>query len=75
MGKFKVVFLLGYIILRLELCGVVLVIELSEKIINNLDLFSNFVKFFIDFKVVLGYLNNCLRCFYNYVSNCVSIIY
>lgn len=52
MGEFKVVLFLGYIILWLKLCGVVLVIELSEKIIVNLVLFYDFVKFFIDFKVV-----------------------
>lgn len=76
MGKSKVAPPSGHTIPRLELCGAVLATELSEKITVNLD-FPNYdsVKFFTDSKVVLGYLINRSRRFYNYVSNCVNIIH
>lgn len=39
MGKFKLVFLKGYIILRFELCVVVFVIELGEVVCDYLKIF------------------------------------
>lgn len=74
-GNSKVAPPSGHPIPRLELCGAVLATELSEKITVNLDLPYDSVKFFTDSKVVLGYLNNRSRRFYNYVSNRVNIIH
>lgn len=56
MGKVKVVLKYGYIILRLELCVVVLGVEIYEIIFDEFELWK--VIFFIDSKVVFGYINN-----------------
>lgn len=48
MGKVKVVFLYGYSILRLELCVVVLVVQIFEIIFNEFDFERNLFYFFSD---------------------------
>lgn len=74
MGKGKLVLFRGYIILCLEFCGVVLVIEFVEIIFIQLDILLDFMYYYIDSKVVLGYISNCICCFYMYVSNRVDCI-
>ncbi|KAK3104599.1 hypothetical protein FSP39_005889 [Pinctada imbricata] len=64
----------GHTIPRLELCAAVLATELAQTITKQLDLDANCFKYYTDSKVVLGYLNNRTRRFYNYVCNRVSII-
>lgn len=75
MGKLKFVFLVGYSILCLEFCGVVLVIEIGEFVLDYFFILMFFIRYFIDSKVVLGYIRNRIRCFYNYVSNRIVCIY
>lgn len=58
MGKVKVVLKYGYIILRLELCVVVLGVEIYEIIFDEFEFELWKVIFFIDSKVVFGYINN-----------------
>lgn len=72
MGKSKVAQSSEHTIPRLELCGAVLATELETV---NMDLPNDFVKFYTDSKVVLEYLNNLWRRFYNCVINPVNIIH
>lgn len=74
MGKVKVVLKYGYIILRLELCVVVLGVEIYEIIFDEFEFELWKVIFFIDIKVVFGYINNEIKRFYVYVRNCVDSI-
>lgn len=74
MGKVKVVLKYGYIILRLELCVVVLGVEIYEIIFDEFEFELWKVIFFIDSKVVFGYINNEIKRFYVYVRNCVDSI-
>lgn len=74
MGKVKVVLKYGYIILRLELCVVVLGVEIYEIIFDEFEFELWKVIFFIDSKVVFGYINNDIKRFYVYVRNCVDSI-
>lgn len=59
---------------RLELCGAVLAVEMSELILEELDHKPNAVKFYCDSRVVLGYISNDSKCFYVYVHNQVHRI-
>lgn len=43
---------------RLELCGAVLAVEMTELIPDELDHKPDTVKFYCDSKVILGYLHN-----------------
>lgn len=54
---------------RLELCAVVLPVELAELISPESDIKLDDTKFYSNGKVVLGYINNKTRRFYFYVSN------
>lgn len=74
MGKVKVVLKYGYIILRLELCVVVLGVEIYEIIFDEFEFELWKVIFFIDSKVVFGNINNEIKRFYVYVRNCVDSI-
>lgn len=56
LGKLKVVLKYGYIIFRLEFCGVVFVVEIVEFIVIYLDFYIKDFIFYIDSKVVLGYI-------------------
>lgn len=70
-GKCKVVLKSGYMILRLEFCVVVLVVEFGEMLFREFNFFLEDIKYYFDSKVVLGYLFNECRWFYVYVCNCV----
>ena len=43
---------------RLELCAAVVAVELSELLTEELDMKIDRPTFYIDSKVVLGYINN-----------------
>ncbi|XP_051803959.1 uncharacterized protein LOC127533925 isoform X1 [Acanthochromis polyacanthus] len=54
---------------RLELCAAVLAVKMAETILEELDAKVDDVQFFLDSKVVLGYISNESRRFYMYVHN------
>lgn len=56
MGKAKVAPLHGHTIPRLEVCAVVLAVELSEVVLENLDEEIDTVKSYTDIKIVLGHI-------------------
>lgn len=58
----------------LELCGSVLATELAELILDEFNIKPDAVKFYMDIKVVLGYIHNQTRIFYIYISNRVEHI-
>ncbi|XP_063758693.1 uncharacterized protein LOC134877201 [Eleginops maclovinus] len=74
MGKSKLAPRPAHTIPRLELCAAVLAVELYELISDEMDVEVDTVKFFTDSKIVLGYIHNCTRRFYLYVSNRVTRI-
>lgn len=55
-GKVKVVLIYGYIIFCLELCVGVFVIELVEIVKEELDIVKSVFCFYLDSRVVLGYI-------------------
>lgn len=57
-GKFKIVLFQIIIILCFEFCVVVLGIELVQIVFKYLDIDLDVATYYIDSKVVLGYLNN-----------------
>lgn len=76
-GKCKVCIYIGIynIVFGIMYCSCVLVIEIRDIIVLNLDILMEYINYFIDNKVVFGYLNNNIRYFYIYVSNRDLIIY
>ncbi|VDI29683.1 Hypothetical predicted protein [Mytilus galloprovincialis] len=64
----------GHTIPRLELSAAVLAVEITQTIMDNLDLHIDTVKFYTDSKVVLGYISNETRRFFIYVANRVEKI-
>ena len=74
LGKAKLASSHATTVPRLELCAVVLGIETTELIIEELDLDLHAVAFYLDRRVVLGYISNESRRFYVYVSNRVERI-
>ncbi|XP_071151533.1 uncharacterized protein [Mytilus edulis] len=74
LGKAKVAPTSGHTIPRLELSAAVLAVEITQTIVNNLDLHIDTVKFYTDSKVVLGYISNETRRFFIYVANRVEKI-
>lgn len=72
--KVRVVFLKVVIIFCLELIVVVLLVKVSLFLKRELNLLIDREYFWIDFKVVFGYINNEVCRFYVYVVNCVQII-
>ena len=75
MGKSRLAPAAGHTIPRLELCGALLATELGAFICEHLELPPDIIRYYTDSMVVLGYLNNSSRRFYNYVSNRVSTIF
>lgn len=74
LGKAKVAPKSGHTIPRLELCAVVLAVEIYEIIRKNLAVEFDNVFFFTYSRVVLGYIQNRTRRFYTYVTNRVEKI-
>lgn len=74
MGKAKLAPRPGQTIPRLELSAAVLAVELADLISEELDLELDNTTFYMDSKVVLGYIYNETRRFYVYVSNRVNRI-
>lgn len=66
-GKSKLAPTHGHTIPRLELCAALLAAELGETVISALDVTFNSVRYYTDIRVVLGYINNTARRFFNYV--------
>ena len=64
----------GHTIPRLELCAALLATEVAKTVQESLRIRFRNIRFYSDSKVVLGYINNKTRRFYNYVSNRVDRI-
>lgn len=62
----------GHTIPRLELCAAVLAIEVSQIVIEHIDISFDSVKYFTDSRVVLGYIHNDKIRFFVYVTNRVE---
>lgn len=73
-GKTKVAPSHGHTIPRLELCAVVLAVEIAEFVVDQLGLSHDDVCYHTDSRVILGYINNKTMRFYAYVSNRVDRI-
>jgi ribonuclease HI len=73
-GKAKVAPQHGHTIPRLELCAAVLAVEVTEAVVQNLDMEFDAIKLYSDSKVVLGYIHNQTRRFFVYVENRVQRI-
>ena len=58
----------------MELCAALLATQVAQIVQDNLRMRITKVQYFTDSRVVLGYLNNRTRRFYNYVSNRVERI-
>ena len=74
LGKAKLTSSHATTVPRLELCAVVLGIETTELITEELDFDLQAVAFYLDSRVVLGYISNESSRFYVYVSNRVERI-
>lgn len=69
MGKSRLAPCPAHTIPPLELCAGVLAVERYELIRDEIDAEVEAVKFFLDSKIVLGYICNSTKRFYMYVSN------
>nr|XP_022300829.1 uncharacterized protein LOC111109032 [Crassostrea virginica] len=74
MGKSKVAPKPATSIPRLELCAAVLGVEIATIIRDQLDIGPDCFKFYIDSRIVLGYVYNRTRRLLTYVSNRVQKI-
>lgn len=74
MGKAKLSPRPKHTVPRLELCAAVLALELADLISSELDMQIDATTFYMDSKVVLGYICNEPRCFYVCVSNRITRI-
>ncbi|XP_061191617.1 uncharacterized protein LOC133199804 [Saccostrea echinata] len=74
-GKSRIAPKQGNNIPRLELCAALLATELAQTVFQQLDLNQDSAKYYTDSRVVLGYLHNRSRRFYNYVSNRINMIH
>ncbi len=73
-GKAKLALLSESTIPRLKLCAAVLAVEMADLIADELDLEINYINFFTDSKVVLGYIYNVSKLFYVYFHDRVQCI-
>ncbi|KAK3084088.1 hypothetical protein FSP39_007909 [Pinctada imbricata] len=73
-GKVKLAPSHGHTIPRLELCAAVLATEVGKTVTQSLHHPVTNVQYYSDSRVVLGYIHNKVRRFYNYVSNRVDRI-
>ncbi|XP_062601162.1 uncharacterized protein LOC134262853 [Saccostrea cucullata] len=73
-GKFKLAPSAGNSIPRLELCGAVLATEIGQFLAEQLEIPLTEMRYFVDSRVVFGYIKNDTRRFYTYVSNRVARI-
>ncbi|XP_048751191.2 uncharacterized protein LOC125662887 [Ostrea edulis] len=73
-GKSKVAPRLASSVPRLELCAAVLGVEIACIIRDQLDISADHFQFFIDSKIVLGYIHNHTKKFLTYVSNMIQRI-
>ena len=64
----------GHTIPILELCAAVLVVELADMVTEQLSMEPEYVRYYTDSQVVLGYLYNEERRFFTYVANRVGRI-
>ena len=74
MGKCKLAPVHGHSVPRLELCAALVAAQLGETITESLSIAFDSFKYYSDSRVVLGYIHNTTRRFYNYVSNRVQRI-
>ena len=74
LGKVKLATIHGDTILQLELCAALLAIDIAKIINTNLQTEIPIIKFYTDIKVVLEYISNKVRRFYNYVRHRVHRI-
>ncbi|XP_061180594.1 uncharacterized protein LOC133189205 [Saccostrea echinata] len=74
-GKSRIAPKQGNTIPRLELGAALLATELVQTVFQQLDLNQDSAKYYTDSRVVLGYLHNRSRRFYNYVSNRINMIH
>lgn len=74
-GKSRIAPKQGNTIPRLELCAALLATELAQTVFQQLDFNRDSAKYYTDSRVVLGYLHNRSRRFYNYVSNRINMIH
>lgn len=58
LGKSKVAPVSGHTIPRFELCAAVLAFEVSQIVIEHMNMSFDLVKYFTDSRVVLGYIHN-----------------
>ncbi|PFX32634.1 hypothetical protein AWC38_SpisGene2588 [Stylophora pistillata] len=58
----------------LELLAMVLALQAVDKIVKEIDMEINKITFYVDSKVVLGYIQNESRRFYVYIANRVQTI-
>ena len=73
-GKVKLAPLHGHTMPRLELCAALLAVDVAEIVNMHLNSKFTITKFYSDSMIVLGYINNQTRRFYNYVANRVERI-
>lgn len=74
LGKPKVAPTHDHTIPRLELCTAVLAVQMSEIILEELDLNVGITRFYTDSQVVLGYIHSQSKRFYKYVENRIERI-
>ncbi|XP_065925824.1 uncharacterized protein [Magallana gigas] len=73
-GKVKLAPLHGHSMPRLELCAALMAVEIAETVKRHLNITFVNTWFYSDSKIVLGYISNHTKRFYNYVANRVERI-